>query len=605
MPRNLHADGAAVSVQLRDGIFVEDVPLSFLQRCTLNFAEERKLGSDAFGTVYKGVDTENIYCFAVKVLNLQLFLPLVNLRETSDDALQKIIKKETEAFRALPQTHPNLCKLLGVCSGRHADQSPYVMVLSSLRHKGDLAALLKSDADARTLTWRDRVSVARQLAKAVSFLHGQTPASIFHRDLKSENVVMTTNLTPMLIDWALARLCPSHPRRCRESQSHDRRRGRRTQSPPRCDLVKQFTGEDLCSHNDDAPPTVHTLCAADADPRAEDWDEKVAIDFASLTLECLRKKRRRAPVPAVLRALCAMEHSAEALRPGERVLREELAQMREARDRELVEADVRQQRAREETVSCSACMETVREGEGVVYPRESREHFLCRECFSDYVRHQVEGGLEMKAGALLLPCPMAGRGCTVGVFFDQRTVALNCSTEAYCLFLECRDGQLRAEARAEVEAEVRREGAVGVARRRLEEELNRFCRTPCCNQPFVYEGCAAVTCRPAYLFCDQPEVHAALVQEESVQRHLRELLLVGLQHTGGGGERRGGEQAELGRRVQEQRREAVVQQQQQGQVRRAEQLRRAFELQQQQQRQQQQGQVRRAEQLRRAFELLD
>mmetsp|Transcript_9861 Transcript_9861/g.19117 ORF Transcript_9861/g.19117 Transcript_9861/m.19117 type:complete len:604 (-) Transcript_9861:20-1831(-) len=588
---------------------------AFVKRCTLNFANERELGSGGFGTVYKGVDAQNGHCFAVKVLNLQIFQQIP--RDMPDEALQRIIKAETNAFRALPQTHPNLCRLLGVCSGKKSDGSPYVMVLSSLGHRGDLASLLRKDEEAKTLTWRDRLSVARQVCKAVSFLHGQQPNPIFHRDLKSENIVMTTSLNPMLIDWALARLIPAGAQSHRvtteamavgtagymcpqyaaervfspESEVYslgvvllELFTGKiQTDTDPQTNLVKQFAGEDLYAHDADAPPTVHPLCAADADVRAGEWDDGVATDLATLILECLRKKRRRVTVPFVLRSLCAIERKAEEARPGDEVLREELKKMRETHEREQIERDVRQQREHETLVRCIACCETVKESEGAECPRENRDHFLCSDCFGDYVRHKVEEGIEMRHGELKLPCSMAGRGCEQGAFYDQRVVALNCSTDAYRTFLEARDGSLRAAARAEVEAEVRREGAVGGARRRLEEEMMHFHKTPCCNRGFVYDGCAAVACadlcgrhfcalchfhsdrdchphvatcrlnprrndyfvskeeldalhRPlvarkvrsllADLSRDQPEVHAALLQEGAVLQHLKDLEIM-------------------------------------------------------------------------------
>eukprot|EP00820_Chromera_velia_P001662 Cvel_15366.t1-p1 / transcript=Cvel_15366.t1 / gene=Cvel_15366 / organism=Chromera_velia_CCMP2878 / gene_product=Serine/threonine-protein kinase PBS1, putative / transcript_product=Serine/threonine-protein kinase PBS1, putative / location=Cvel_scaffold1132:51663-54398(+) / protein_length=912 / sequence_SO=supercontig / SO=protein_coding / is_pseudo=false len=609
------AAAAAVSRQLLEGSFVEDVPLSFLKRCTRDFAEERKVGSGTFGTVYKGVDTENGHCFAVKVINPQVFQQVLlrndGLSDASEDRLQRIVRAETDAFRALPQTHPNLCRLLGICSGRHpGNGSPYVMILSALGHKGDLASLLQKDADARILTWQDRVSVARQIAKAVSFLHGQSPRPIFHRDLKSANIVMTNSLKPMLIDWALARLIPegaqSHkatteafsvgtrgfmcPQYAAEgvftSESEVYSLGvvllelftGRTQRPPESDLVKEFAGEDLFSRDADAPPTVHPLGVEDADSRAGEWDQRVATEFASLILDCLQKKRRRVSLPSVLRSLSALEALAEAARPGEEALRRELAVMREAQETQIVEREVTEQRAHEEKVTCSACLESVSVGEGAVCPRGKKEHFLCRGCFSDHVKHEAESGLRMVEGELLLPCPLAGRGCESGAYYDQRVVALNCSAESYRHFRESRDRDLREEGRRVAEAEIRREDRVGRERRRLEEELSHFSHTPCCNRPFVFDGCAAVMCVCGMFFCalchftsrydshdhvgvcdlnpvrgevfistqrlervhrpllaqrvralladlqrDHPEVFGRLVEEESVQRHLIEL----------------------------------------------------------------------------------
>uniref|UniRef100_A0A0G4GJ99 Protein kinase domain-containing protein n=1 Tax=Chromera velia CCMP2878 TaxID=1169474 RepID=A0A0G4GJ99_9ALVE len=612
MPRNSQAVDA-VSLKLAEGTFVEEVPLEFVERCTLNFSDERKLGSSTFGIVYKAVDAVRKQSFAVKVLNVNVLQPL--LRDGSDEeAVQQLIQAETAALRALPQEHPNLCRLLGVCTGRNPDGIPYVMVLSSLGRLGDLAASLRSNETARKPTWQDRVSVARQLCNAVSFLHN-LPTPIFHRDLESENIVLGPNWAPMLVDWALDRLVPetdvpSHTATtrglaigtrgymCPQYTAEEVFTGEsevyslgvvllelftgKIQSPiAGPDLVKQYAGEDLYSNDPDAPPTVHTLCAEDSDRRAGDWDVGVAGEFASLILDCLRKKRRRILLKAVLRAFCALERRAAAVRPGEAVLREQLARMRSVCERELVWEDVRRQREVEQTVCCSSCRETVKKDEGAECPRENPEHFLCRGCFGNFVCQKVEEGLEMREDVPLLPCPFARRGCEEGEFYDQRVVALNCSAEAYKAFRKSRDGMLRAAVRAERDEEIRREGMVGFAKRGLEEELNHFCCTPCCSRLFVYDGCAAVDCSLCNkFFCalclpvnesdeechrhvrgcelnpeagnpfvsaetllavhrpllaqrvrefldrtlrEQPDVHAALLQDDGICGHLREL----------------------------------------------------------------------------------
>uniref|UniRef100_A0A0G4IBD0 Protein kinase domain-containing protein n=1 Tax=Chromera velia CCMP2878 TaxID=1169474 RepID=A0A0G4IBD0_9ALVE len=600
-----------VSQKLVEGVFVEDVPLEYVKKCTQNFCDERKLGTGVFGTVYKGVDPENLHEFAIKVLKL----PSRNISVSSDEAFSAIIEEKTAAFKAVSQAHPNLCKVMGVCSGRdESDGRDYLIILSSLGSRGNLGQVLRDDECARSLDWRVRLAIARQICEAAFFLQEQRPLAL-HR-IKSTNVVFTDNLKPMLSDWAISRLLPSSERDSNETAAIGTRGylcpqhradgvlavetetysigivllelfvGRAMNSD--CDLVKEFAGEDLYSQDTDGPPTIHILSVADADERAGKWDQLIASEFADLILGCLRKRRRRLTLRSALRFLCDISQilalpGCDDQRcppwvpetPSQRIggwggLRMWPVEGRGG-DREV---DL------EEDMKCVACMLDFKRKDGADCPRKQKEHFLCKDCFSDYVYHQVEGGLEMRDGTLLLPCPLAGRGCAEGVFFCQRVVALNCKPEAYRKFLESRDHQLRREVRAEVENEVRREGAAGSARRRLEEELSFYSRTPCCGRAFVFDGCAAIACTPTCrqhfcAFClhhsptdlhahvmtcrlnpnpghlyisaagldrvhrpllhqrvqnfleqvqrDQPEVHTALMQMESVQRWIADL----------------------------------------------------------------------------------
>jgi serine/threonine protein kinase len=97
--------------------------------------------------------------------------------------------------------HPNVCALYGAVS------RPPMLVIE-LAPAGSLAALLER-ASLRSLPWRARVAtIGAGVACGVEFLHAQSPP-VIHGDLKSANVVLTSELVPKLCDFGLSRVLPA------------------------------------------------------------------------------------------------------------------------------------------------------------------------------------------------------------------------------------------------------------------------------------------------------------------------------------------------------------------------------------------------------------
>jgi Protein kinase domain len=149
--------------------------LQFLQR----------VGAGGMGVVYRAVDLRLQQPRAVKTL------PHV------DPVLASRLRREARAMATV--SHRNLALLYGLEFWRGAP-----MLVMEFLEGGTLGEQLQR----RSLTLRETIDLGTHLADALGVLHG---AGILHRDIKPSNIGYTTDGTPRLLDFGLARLLPRGP----------------------------------------------------------------------------------------------------------------------------------------------------------------------------------------------------------------------------------------------------------------------------------------------------------------------------------------------------------------------------------------------------------
>ncbi|CAK8987928.1 RasGEF domain-containing serine/threonine-protein kinase X (Ras guanine nucleotide exchange factor X) (RasGEF domain-containing protein X) [Durusdinium trenchii] len=142
------------------------------------------LGRGAFSTVYKA--EYNGMTLAVKK------------QEIADSDLERYIHKELAILRRC--SHEGLVRYIGACKV----DNTHIYIATEYCTGGDLRRLLQKDV---AISWNLRVDIALGMAEAVTYLHHR---QLIHRDIKTENVLLDSDLKPKLCDFGFARGTETH-----------------------------------------------------------------------------------------------------------------------------------------------------------------------------------------------------------------------------------------------------------------------------------------------------------------------------------------------------------------------------------------------------------
>ncbi|KAH1117796.1 hypothetical protein GLYMA_17G103400v4 [Glycine max] len=156
-------------------------------KATSSFSEERIIGKGGFGTVYKGVFSDGRQ---VAVKKLQ--------REGLEGEKEFKAEMEVLSGHGFGWPHPNLVTLYGWC----LNGSEKILIYEYIEG-GSLEDLV---TDRTRLTWRRRLEVAIDVARALVYLHHECYPSVVHRDVKASNVLLDKDGKAKVTDFGLARV---------------------------------------------------------------------------------------------------------------------------------------------------------------------------------------------------------------------------------------------------------------------------------------------------------------------------------------------------------------------------------------------------------------
>ncbi|CAN6586127.1 unnamed protein product [Malus baccata var. baccata] len=179
-----------------DGKSARMFHLKDVKKATNGFSKDRVLGSGGFGEVYKG-ELEDGTLVAVKSAKVG------NVKSTEQVLNEVGILSQVN--------HKNLVRLLGYCV--EAEQP---LMLYEYISNGTLSDHLHGKFST-FLDWKTRLRIALQTAEALTYLHSAAHTPIYHRDVKSTNILLDSDLNAKVADFGLSRLaCPglSHISTC-------------------------------------------------------------------------------------------------------------------------------------------------------------------------------------------------------------------------------------------------------------------------------------------------------------------------------------------------------------------------------------------------------
>ncbi|KAF5763701.1 putative protein kinase RLK-Pelle-WAK-LRK10L-1 family [Helianthus annuus] len=157
-----------------------------IKRATNSFSEEQRLGVGAYGTVYAGKLSSNEWVAVKKLRNRE-----------NDGTGHNQVMDEIKLISTV--NHPNLVRLLGCC----IEQGEQILVYEFMPN-GTLAQHLQRERNTG-LPWTVRLAVATETAQAIAYLHSMNPP-IYHRDVKSSNILLDYNYKSKVADFGLSRL---------------------------------------------------------------------------------------------------------------------------------------------------------------------------------------------------------------------------------------------------------------------------------------------------------------------------------------------------------------------------------------------------------------
>nr|XP_043638489.1 wall-associated receptor kinase-like 1 [Erigeron canadensis] len=157
-----------------------------LEAATDRYNDNRVVGRGGQGTVYKGMLPDG------KIVAVK--------KSVSVDDETQIESFINEVFLLSQISHKNVVKLLGCCLETEVPILVYEFVAN-----GNLFQFLHDENYEFPTLWSIRITIATEVAGALAYMHSTTSVPIYHRDIKSSNILLDEKFKAKLSDFGISK----------------------------------------------------------------------------------------------------------------------------------------------------------------------------------------------------------------------------------------------------------------------------------------------------------------------------------------------------------------------------------------------------------------